>query len=96
MLNRIRKGEQTKDDIEKLIKRVRPEGHSDLEPEAIRIYCKNKAIYEYSSKKLNEMEGKLYTVKAKQIMNNYKSFVPKVNKTTGFKFQNRMPCHAGI
>ena len=43
ILNRIREGKQTKDDINILEKRVRPFGHPDLKEVSLYIVCTKKA-----------------------------------------------------
>ena len=58
MLNRMRLGQQTKTDMNKLKKRVRSKGHKDLK-EALFISAKVKPVAAHNTKAINELPGKL-------------------------------------
>ena len=82
MLNRIRMGKQTKEDIEILKCRVRPNGHPDLKG-ALFISAKVKPVASYNEKAINKLLGKLFVSRATHIQAMSKSYKPKVDKITG-------------
>jgi hypothetical protein len=82
MLNRIRMGKQTKEDIEILKSRVRPNGHPDLKG-GLFISAKVKPVATYNEKAINRLPGKLYVSKATHIQAMSKSYKPKIDKITG-------------
>ena len=63
LLNRIRIGQQTSEDLELLRTRVRPKNHPDLRG-AMYIACKKKYVTEHNTKCLNNISGTLYENKA--------------------------------
>ena len=78
MLNRIRIGEQTAEDIKQLETRIRPLGHPDLEG-AMFISCTNKEVNKFNSIGLNRLESELIVVEAINIHPTIKNFKPHVN-----------------
>ena len=82
MLNRIRMGQHTKDDIEKLKTRVRKIGHKDLKG-ALFISAKVKPVASFNEKAINRIPGRLFVSKARHIQAMTKSFKPKIDKVTG-------------
>ena len=64
LLNRVRIGEPSKDDIEKLNSRVFPRNSTELPKDAVFCSGENKVVDGYNLKKLNELGGELYTRKA--------------------------------
>ena len=53
VLNRIRTGDQNEEDINQLMKRVRPKGHDDLkDPNGLWLFGKNKPVDEMNEKRL--------------------------------------------
>ena len=64
ILNRIRVGEQTIEDLDILRKRVRPKNHPDLK-NALFIACKKVSVNEHNEKSLNSLPGKLLEIKAR-------------------------------
>ena len=75
MLNRIRTGEQTTEDIELLRTRIRPKDHPDLK-ETLYIACKRKEVTKHNTKCLNDLPGKLYENKAINFTALKKNFKP--------------------
>ena len=75
MLNRIRIGQQNKEDIELLRTRVRSKNHPDLK-NALYIACKKKGVTEHNTKCLNNLQGQLYENKAINFTAAKKSFKP--------------------
>ena len=82
MLNRIRIGEQTAEDIEKLKKRVRSENHMDIkrEKDALYIFGTNKKVNQMNNKRLKALKGEELTVKATCIHKTIKNFNPPEGK----------------
>ena len=64
LLNRVRIGEPSLEDIETLNSRVFPRNSVDLPSDAVFCSGENKVVDVYNIKKLNELHGELYTRKA--------------------------------
>ena len=77
MLNRIRVGEQSSEDLSTLRTRVRPEGHVDFEG-ATYISCTNVSVNRLNEKRLMEMNAPMITVEAINVHPTIKDFQPKV------------------
>ena len=75
MLNRIRIGQQNKEDIELLKTRVRSKNHPDMN-NALYIACKKKGVTEHNKKCLNNLQGILYESKAINFTAAKKNFKP--------------------
>ena len=82
MLNRIRVGKQTQEDLESLRSRVRPKGNSDLKA-ALFISAKVKPVTRFNEIALNKTPGKLYVSKARHMQALTKSFKPRIEKKSG-------------
>ena len=99
MLNRIRVGEQTEEDIHHLEKRVRPRNHKDLkDPDAIFLFGKNKPVDEMNEKRLLKIKEEEFVIKAKCFHNTIKNFRPPVSKTGTVKetpFQAKLRLKVG-
>ena len=80
MLNRIRVGKQSKDDIERLKARVRPENHPDINSKSTKICSTREEAAEFNTKRLNNLPGKLYTMEAKHLCKSKKNFKPIIRK----------------
>ena len=78
LLNRIRTGEETSEDIATLKTRVRPAGHPDIEKakDAIFIFATNKKVNTMNNKKLKELPGELHTIDAICLHKTIKNFNP--------------------
>ena len=73
LLNRVRTGDHTSEDIALLETRVRPS--TDPSPnKSIHIYGTNAKVNARNNAKLNEMEGELITIKAKNASRTVKKF----------------------
>ena len=82
ILNRIRTGNQTVEDIQELEKRVRPKGHSDLkDPLNLWLFGKNKPVDEMNEIRLKKIKGSELVLKARTFHNTIKNFSPPINKT---------------
>jgi len=77
MLNRVRIGAQTDEDIAMLQTRVRPRSDPSLDSDTLHIYGTNAKVNARNKAKLNEIDGPLYTIKAKNYSKTIKTF--KVN-----------------
>ena len=82
MLNRMRVGKQTEEDLESLKSKVRPKGDSDLKA-ALFISAKVKPVKKFNEIALNKTPGKLYVSKARHMQALSKSFKPKIVKKSG-------------
>ena len=89
MLNRIRVGKQTDEDVLKLKERVRNESHEDIQKEkdALFIFGTNKNVNKMNKKRLKELNGEEHTITAICHHRTIKKFDPpegkagEVNKT---------------
>ena len=82
ILNRIRTGEQTEEDIITIEKRVRPKNHPDLkDKDALYLFGKNKPVDEMNEKKLFKIKGEEFVIKARCFHNTISDFKPPVSKT---------------
>lgn len=73
LLNRVRTGDQTDEDIALLRTRVRPSTDPSLN-NAIHIYGTNAKVNARNDAKLSEIEGELFTIKAKNASRTVKKF----------------------
>ena len=79
ILNRIRIGSVTEEDIKVLETRVRPEGHPDLNG-AMYLTCTNASVSKLNKKRLNEIDGELFSIEAVNLHPTSKNFKPSVDK----------------
>ena len=84
MLNRIRVGQQTDRDFDKLEERVRPENHSDLTG-AMFISCKNKNVEVLNLKRLNEIQSELFIFESINMHSTIKNFKPPLGNKGNVK-----------
>ena len=82
MLNRIRIGEETPKDIEKLKERVRKADHNDIKQnqDALFIFGTNSKVNAMNNKRLKALKGEEYTVEAITIHKTIKNFNPPEGK----------------
>ena len=78
LLNRIRIGEHTDDDIEILNSRVFPRDSSELPTDALLITGTNAIVNSFNNKKLNELSGELIEITADVRSRTRGIFKPKV------------------
>ena len=80
ILNRVRVGEQTEDDLNILEDTVRPKNHPDLKG-SLMIACKNKDVYKHNHKCLEQINNDLFIIKAVNTHPNIVNFKPKIDKS---------------
>ena len=83
LLNRVRIGEQTEEDLELLGSRVRKEKHKDLKKVQIHIGCKRNDVAERNEKYILKLPGTMTIVKAKHHNPTQKKFTPIISKKDG-------------
>ena len=74
LLNRVRIGAQTEEDIALLQTRVRPKSDPTIDPNALHIYGTNAKVNARNTAKLEEMSGQLFTIKAQNASRTVKTF----------------------
>ena len=79
MLNRIRRGQQTAEDLNVLSERVCEENDPTLE-NCTRICATVKETCDYNEMKTSKLNGKLFILKAKNFNSKQKNFIPPVDK----------------
>ena len=82
MLNRIRVGKHTQDDIEILKSRIRPKDHADLKG-ALFISAKVAPVAKFNEIALAKTKGRLYESRATHIQAMSKSYKPRIDKKSG-------------
>ena len=83
LLNRIRVGEQTAEDIALLKTRVRRRNHPDLKTASSFIVCKRKDCALLNAQYLNKLDGKLETVQAKHMNATQAKYKPYIEPKEG-------------
>ena len=78
VLNRIRVGQQTDEDIKQLESRVRPMGHPDLDG-VMYICCTNKEVNALNEVGLNKLNTDLFVSEAINLHSTIKNFKANVN-----------------
>ena len=103
MLNRIRIGHETPDDINKLKEKVRNRDHDDIkkEKDAIFIFGTNKKVNQVNNKRLKELKGKEHTILAVTLHKTIKNFNPPEGKAgevlkTPFQKELKLKLHAKV
>ena len=79
LLNRVRTGEQTEEDLETLRGRVRQEGDPEL-ADCVRISATVKEVVAYNEEKLNKLPEKLYNIKSINFSKTQTNFKPPIDK----------------
>ena len=79
LLNRVRTGEQTEDDLETLKSRVRQEGDPEL-VDCVRVNATVKETVQHNDEKLDKLPGKLYNIKSVNFTKTQTNFKPPVDK----------------
>ena len=99
LLNRIRVGKQTKEDIALLKTRVRPKNHPDLKKASIFIVCKRKDCAEMNAQYLNLLGGECITIQAKHhnaTQAKYKPYIePKDGAVASTSFIDKLKLKIG-
>ena len=79
ILNRIRVGEHTDEDMSLLQERVRPEGHPDLKT-ALVIASTHRVVNEHNERCLSEIKSDLITIEATNSHSNIPAYVPTIHE----------------
>ena len=99
LLNRIRTGKQTRDDIATLKTRVRPRNHKDLKEATLYIVCKRKTCAEINAKHLISVDGEVVTILAKHhhaTQAKYKPYIePKEGAVASTSFMDKLRVKVG-
>ena len=101
MLNRIRVGKETQEDIEKLKERVRDKNHKDIveEEDAVFIFATNKKVNAMNEKRLKQLEGKEYMIPAicyHRTIQNYQPPEGKAGEVSKTPFQKHLRLKIGV
>ena len=84
LLNRVRVGKQTKEDMMLLRTRVRPANHQDLEKASLNIVCKRKDCARLNNKYLANLgETSVLTIKARHHHPTQKNYKPYIEPKEG-------------
>ena len=79
LLNRVRVGEQTEEDLGLLRTKIRKKNHPDLKG-ALYIACKKEVVNGHNEMCLNNIQGKLFEVKAKHFTKLQQNFKPYIKR----------------
>ena len=80
MLNRIRVGKQTEEDLKRLKARVKPENHPEITTNSTKICSTREEAAEFNTKRLNSIPGKLYNIEAKHMCKMKKNYQPMIKR----------------
>ena len=83
MLNRVREGTQTEEDIDKLKDQIRPYGHADLDEVSLYIVCTKKICSKINTTYLDNLPGSEVFVKARHYHPTQKNYKPRICKKEG-------------
>ena len=83
LLNRIRVGHQTQEDLDLLSTRIRPEKHEDLKSVDLYIMCKRKECAKLNLVRMNALDGKMMKMKAKHHHPTQKKYKPWIEPKEG-------------
>ena len=100
MLNRIRVGKQTPEDIEILKERVRDRNHKDIleAKDALLIFGTNKKVNDNNEKRLKQLEGREYLIPAicyHRTIQNYQPTEGKAGEVNKTPFQKNLKLKIG-
>ena len=79
LLNRIRTGEQTPDDLDLIKTRLRPKNDEDLSKVDLFICCTRKNVSKHNEAYLKSLPGELLELKAINHLTTQKNFKPKIH-----------------
>ena len=100
ILNRIRVGSHTEDDMKNLRERVRPKNHKDLKDKnALYLFGKNKPVDEINTKRILELKGEEFHLAAQCFHDSIKDFKPPISKTGAINntpFQAKLVLKIGV
>ena len=83
ILNRVREGKHTQEDIKQLEERIRPYGHPDLEEVELYIVCKRIECARINNQYLEGFPGKELSIQATHFQKNQKKYKPNICKKEG-------------
>ena len=83
ILNRIRIGEHTKEDLDVLRKRVRPQNHQDIKTANTFLVCKRKQCAQINKRHLNKLDGDLLELQAKHHCSTQPKYKPYIEPKEG-------------
>ena len=83
LLNRVRIGEHTEEDLELLRTRIRKANHKDLKKVEVHIGCKRKEVKEINDRYVIKLPGKLTVINAKHHHPTHKKFSLRISKKDG-------------
>ena len=83
MLNRVREGKQTKEDIIKLEERIRPYGHKDLNKVSLYIVCTKRKCARINGEYLDSLPNDDIIISAIHYMSTQKKYKPRICKKEG-------------
>ena len=83
ILNRIREGKQTSEDIEKLKTRIRQRGHSDLKKVSLFIVCTKKECSSINIEYLNSLDGSNIFIQERHHLQTQRKYKPYICKKEG-------------
>ena len=96
LLNRVRVGLPTKEDIDLLNSRVFKRNSPDLPEDAVFCSGENKIINEYNTQKLNKLHGELYTRKADVFSNTKKQIKSPITENSGIIRGTNVPIEVNL
>ena len=85
LLNRVRTGDQTEEDVEILKTRVFPRDSPQIPEDALLITGENKIVNDVNMKKINKLEGELFEIEAIVRSKTRGNFKPAVDKAGQIK-----------
>ena len=80
LLNRIRTQSHTQDDLKILMTRVRHENDPEI-VDCLRIYPTVNETISFNTKKMNDLPGKLFSMKAVNFTDTNENFKPRIDKS---------------
>lgn len=83
MLNRIRVGQQTEEDMKKLEERIRPRGHPDLQSVSLFIVCTKIECAKINTRYLEKLAGEEIMIKARHFLATRKKLNPYICRKEG-------------
>ena len=85
VLNRVRIGKPSDEDIELLKTRVRLDGHPDIPADALRVMSNNRDVNTYNERKLAELNGEEQIIEAVTLSRTQKELKPMTDNTGAIK-----------
>ena len=83
ILNRVREGKHTDEDMEKLKERILPYGHPHLDEVALFIVCVKKTCAKINNQYIDNFPGDEINIQAKHFLSTEKKFKPFICQKEG-------------